>query len=328
MPRLLDIFKLCRPADWSKNSFVLIAVVFWLAHYVGSTDVGSTDHASLSYQEIHDRLMATLCAFASFCLVASGSYCINDAMDAAKDRAHPVKCRRPVASGAVSPSTAIVSGIALIAGAFALASTVRLALVAAVGIYIVLQVAYNGGLKRVAILDVTTIATGFALRAAAGALAIGAALSVWLVLCVFFLCLYLAFIKRTCDLVAAQAQGSAWKSSAGYDDRNELNWLLGVSATLTLVMYVSYTLSEHATQLFGPRAYGMALLTPLVLGCIHRFWRRANRGGSDSPLSALRDDKVMLACALLYLALLLVVLFVPSVSWALGTLFLSVESKV
>ena len=87
------------------------------------------------------------------------------------------------------------------------------------------------GLKRVMLVDVVTVALGFALRAAAGAVAIDVRISPWLVLCVFFLCLYLGFIKRLCDLTSAEARGKGqWRSDAGYDDRAELNWLLGVSA--------------------------------------------------------------------------------------------------
>lgn len=311
MEQVTAILRLMRPGDWMKNVFVLIAPLFWLAREVahgGPPDVG-------------DKPWGIFVAFAAFCLVASGTYCINDAIDAEQDRQHPVKRHRPVASGQISPATAVMFGIALMGAAVGLAATVRIALVLVVVAYLALQVAYNLALKRVAILDITTIAAGFGLRAAAGALAIGVALSVWLVLCVFFLCLFLGFIKRTCDLVRAEQAGSSWRSSAGYGDRAELNLLIAMSATLTVVMYVSYTLSSHAVGIFGPRAYGMALLTPLVLAAIHRFWRRANRGLSDSPLAALREDRVVLACVGLFALLLAVILFSEQANWALETLF-------
>ncbi|MFM7052094.1 MAG: UbiA prenyltransferase family protein [Planctomycetota bacterium] len=305
------ILRLMRPGDWTKNVFVLIAPMFWLARELAQGDK----------VELGTKSWGIFVAFASFCLVASGSYCINDAIDAPQDRGHPVKRRRPVAAGEVSAPFAIGLGVALIGAAIGLASTVRIALVLSVLAYIALQAAYNLALKRVAILDITTIAAGFGLRAAAGALAIGVSLSVWLVLCVFFLCLFLGFIKRTCDLVRAAQEGSSWRSSAGYGDPAELNLLIAMSATLTVVMYVSYTLSPHAIGIFGPRAYGMALLTPLVLAVIHRFWRRANRGLSDSPLAALREDRVVLACVGLFALLLGVILFSEQAKWALEMLF-------
>ena len=280
MPSPRDLLRLMRPGDWTKNSFVLLAFIFWLANAVRTQQ---TETAAA-------KVTAAALAFAAFCLVASGFYAINDALDAEKDRSHPVKCRRPVASGAISVGAAIGFGALLVAASIAVALSVSKALVAAIALYAVLQVAYNGGLKRVAVVDVLTIATGFALRAAAGAVAIEVQISPWLVLCVFFLCLFLGWTKRMCDLVSAERAGSAWKCSADYRGRDELQWLLGVSAVVTVLMYLSYTLSAHTWQLYGPRAYGLAMLTPLVLLAIHRFWRRANDGSSDSPLDALRSD--------------------------------------
>jgi len=307
-----DILKLARPGDWTKNSFVLLAFIFWAANAVRTQ---TTD-------AIVEKAIAAALAFAAFCFVASGFYCVNDAMDAEKDRQHPVKCRRPVAAGRISPTSAISIGALLIALAFALAGSVSSTLVLAIAIYAVLQVGYNGGLKRVAFVDVATIATGFGLRAAAGAIAIAVPISVWLVLCVFFLCLYLGFIKRMCDLVSAERAGSQWKSPAGYRGREELQWLLGISAVMTVSMYLSYTLSDHAWTLFGSRATGLALLTPFVLVAIHRFWRRANEGSSDSPLEALRSDRVVLVSIMLFVALLGVVLFAPAVGSMLERVFL------
>jgi L-asparagine transporter-like permease len=101
-----------------------------------------------------------------------------------------------------------------------------------------------------------------------------------------------------------------------------LQWLLGISAVMTVSMYLSYTLSDHAWTLFGSRATGLALLTPFVLVAIHRFWRRANEGSSDSPLEALRSDRVVLVSIMLFMALLGVVLFAPAVGSMLERVFL------
>jgi len=312
MPHPRDILRLARPGDWTKNSFVLLAFVFWAANAVRTQTA----------EEVWAKGGAVVLAFVAFCLVASGFYAINDAIDAAKDRGHPVKARRPVASGAVTVTQAVGLGCTLIAGALAVGFTTDEGLGWAVALYGFLQVLYNLGLKRIAFVDVTTIAAGFALRAAAGALAIDVQISVWLVLCVFFLCLYLGFIKRMCDLVAAERAGSRWSSSAGYRGREELQWLLGVSAVVTTLMYLSYTLSAHTWALYGPRAYGLAMLTPVVLLAIHRFWRRANDGSSDSPLDALRNDRVVLGSIVLFFALLGVVMFVPQAAEVLDRVFL------
>lgn len=304
-----------RPGDWTKNSFVLLAFIFWAANAVRTVP---TD-------EIMSRGFAALLAFAAFSLAASGFYAINDVIDVEKDRQHPVKRRRPVASGEVSIGLALGLGILLEVAALAIAASLSKPLVAAVALYAALQGLYNLKLKRIPVVDVTTIATGFALRAAAGAVAIDVHISVWLVLCVFFLCLYLGFIKRMCDLVSAERAGSGWKPSADYRGMPELEWLLGISAVMTVLMYLSYTLSDHAHALFGSRATGLALLTPLVLIAIHRFWRRAHEGTSDSPLEALRSDGIVLTAIVLYVMLLGVVLFLPEASKALDSVFLATQ---
>lgn len=312
MPSPRDILRLARPGDWTKNSFVLLAFIFWAANAVRTGETSA----------IGGKAACAALAFAAFCLVASGFYAINDAIDAEKDRGHPVKCRRPVASGAVSRGTAVAMGVVLVVAALATAYSVSKALMAAIAFYAVLQLAYNWGLKRIAVVDVMTIATGFALRAAAGAVAIEVQTSPWLVLCVFFLCLFLGCTKRMCDLVSAERAGSAWRCSAEYRGRDELQWLLGVSAVVTTLMYLSYTLSAHTWALYGPRAYGLAMLTPVVLLAIHRFWRRANDGSSDSPLDALRNDRVVLGSIVLFFALLGVVMFVPQAAEVLDRVFL------
>ena len=120
------------------------------------------------------------------------------------------------------------------------------------------------------------------MRATVGAFAIDRTVSTWLLGCVFFLTLYLAFIKRMCDLAAARPADTDWTSPAGYDDRFELNWLLGLSGVTVVLCWVLYTLSPHAESLFGIRAAGLALLTPFVVITVHRFYRRANEGARQS----------------------------------------------
>jgi 4-hydroxybenzoate polyprenyltransferase len=311
------MIRLLRPADWVKNLFVLPALVFSLPRLL----------AGDAEAEVGRLVGGTALAFACFCLLASGFYAINDVIDAEKDRRHPIKRKRPVASGAVSGPQAIGIGVVLIAVAIGLGWTVNLTLVAILGAYGLLQIAYNLGIKRVMLVDVVALATGFALRAAAGAAAIRVQMSVWLILCVFFLCLYLGFIKRLCDLSSAAAAGDGeWKSPAGYEDRIELNWLLGISAALAIVTYLMYALSDHAWALFGSRAMGFALLSPLVMITIHRFYRRASFGRSDSPLAALVQDRVVAICVVLFGVGVLMSLYVPAVQQLLERLFVFREA--
>ena len=302
----LDLIRVMRPGDWAKNVFVLPAVVF--------SDKLSEPGA----------IVQAAAAFAAFCLLSSGFYAINDVVDAERDRAHPSKRQRPVASGAVSPRAAVTLGVACAIGGLGLGWMVNLPLVAILLSYAVLQVLYNALLKRVVFVDVVAIAIGFSLRAAAGAVAIEVEMSIWLLLCVFFLCLYLGFVKRLCDISsAAQAHDTVWRPAAPYDDRNELNWLLGISAVLAVVAYLMYALSSHAWELFGARALGLALLSPLVLIAIHRFYRRARQGTSDSPLSALRQDRAVLAAVVLFVLGVFASLYLDFVQTILEKLFVA-----
>ena len=301
-----QLIRLMRPGDWVKNAFVLPALVF--------------------SQKLNEptAVAQTAVAFVAFCLLSSGSYAINDVIDAESDRRHPIKRHRPVAAGAVSKRAAIALGAVLVLAGLGLGFLVNFALGSTLLLYALMQVAYNAGLKRVLLVDVVTVAVGFGLRAAAGAVAIEVQLSIWLLLCVFFLTLYLGFIKRLCDIASAERTGEGtWRSSAGYDSRIELNWLLGVSAVLAVVTYLMYALSGHAWAIFGARSLGFALLSPLVLITIHRFYRRASTGTSDSPLAALREDRVVLVSILLYGLGVLATLYLPFVERILKELFVA-----
>lgn len=307
----LPLLRLLRPADWVKNVLVFPAFVFGLP---GLLERG---------ESVLPLAGRSLVAFAAFCCISSGFYAINDVIDAPRDRLHPVKRLRPVASGAVSARVALLLGGALIAAALLLAAVIGWMLVVVLVAYAVMQIAYNVGIKRVMFVDAVILAAGFGMRATAGAVAIAVPISAWLLLCVFFLCLFLAFIKRLCDLTSAREAGSTWRSPAGYDDPGELDWLLGVSAVLSIVTYLMYALSDHAWALFQSRTIGFAMLVPLPMICMHRFYRLARHGHADSPLEAIRTDRIMAAAAGLFSLGVLAAIYVPPVQAVLDHIFLA-----
>ena len=142
------------------------------------------------------------------------------------------------------------------------------------------------------------LAGGFTLRAAGGAAAIDRPISVWLLLEVFFLTLFLAFIKRQCDLQTAKNNNAEeWKSPAGYHDEHELDWGTGLAGGLAVMVFVMYATSGHAREVLGPGSEGLVFLTPFVISALLRFHRRAREGASDSPLAALLEDRIMLLSA-------------------------------
>jgi 4-hydroxybenzoate polyprenyltransferase len=319
---VLTWLRLFRPRDQLKNAIVLLPVVFVVPALTGDDLPGVLE----STRGTGALLAAALAACVAFCLVAAGSYAMNDAVDAPRDRDHPVKRRRPVAAGLVSSGAALRAGIALMAIGTGLAFAIDVGVGAIVSIHVALQVAYTLRLERVPHVDAMVLATGFGLRAGAGAAAIDVPLSMWMLLCVFFLGLYLGFVKRLCDLSIAEADGGAaagWEPHGGYRDRAELNWLLGLTGSLTVLTYLMYALSEHASAVFGVRSRGFALLSPLVLIAIHRLYRRSSRGRSDSPVAAVFEDRTVRACVVLFTIGVVLTLYVPAVEQVLGHLFVA-----
>jgi 4-hydroxybenzoate polyprenyltransferase len=181
-----------RPHQWTKNLLVFAGVIFGQK---------LLDPASVGI---------AFAAFGVFCLLSSAVYLINDVRDRDADRVHPLKSRRPIASGAVSPGTAltVAAGLAAVALAGAVVISTPFALVAAG--YLALMSAYSLSIKHVVILDVLALAGGFVLRAAGGAVAVGVDFSHWLLLLTLLLALFLALSKRRAELVAErQARASA-----------------------------------------------------------------------------------------------------------------------
>lgn len=313
---LPPMLRLLRPKDWVKNAFVLVPPVFWLA--------GQGRGAAA--EEVQALLVGTALAVGAFCLAGSGFYAINDALDAEEDRQHPVKRKRPVAAGQVTPRTAMTLGAVLLAAAAGVAALAGNGVLAVIVMYLALQAAYNIRLKRVLFVDVATVATGFVLRAVAGACVLSAPVSVWLVVVVFTLTLFLGFVKRLADLRVAERAREAgeritWKPRAGYESDNELNWLLALTGTCTVLAYLMYALSSHARDIFGARAVGFALLTPFVLVVIHRLYSRANKGLSENPVEVLKEDRSAATAAALFIAGVLVFLYWPPAAELVGRVF-------
>lgn len=260
-------------------------------------------------------LAASCGAFAAFSCAASGVYCINDARDWRTDQQHPIKRRRPIASGELAPSAGYLAGLVWLAAGFAIAGLAvgSIDLLAVLAGYVVLQAFYNGWLKRIAGVDLITLALGFVLRAMAGAAAIEVPVSLWLLLSVLFLCLYLAGIKRLCDLISMErGPESGWESAGGYRKDSELTWILIVSASLALMTFEMYAMSDHVLEVVGPEARGFVLLTPFAIIAMYRFYRSARAGVSDSPIRLALTDPVLLISGILFLAGAAVVIYVPA----------------
>ena len=198
---MTSILKLLRPQQWVKNLFVFLPL-FFDRHLF---DV--------------EYLLPCVLVFFAFCFAASGIYCLNDIIDVEADRKHPEKCKRPIASGAVSQRAGyIIMAVCFIISLALLAFIHRPdgrngLLFLVVGGYVVMNIAYSLKLKQLAIIDVFIIAIGFVLRVLAGGMATGIFLSHWIVLLTFLLTLFLAFAKRRDDVAALEKSGVAMRQS-------------------------------------------------------------------------------------------------------------------
>ena len=227
----MELIKIIRPQQWVKNLFVLIPVFF----------AGSMTHGG--------SVAAAALAMAAFSFAASSVYCFNDIIDADEDRRHPVKCRRPVASGAVSTAQAyalMALMAALAAAVVALLGSRAWQVAAVIGGYYALNIAYCAWLKRFAIIDVCVIAFGFVLRILAGGLATGIGLSKWIVLMTFLLTLFLSLAKRRDDVLRMNRTGHAPRRNTSRYNLTFINQAITITAAVTIVCYVMYTVSPEA----------------------------------------------------------------------------------
>ena len=287
--------QLIRPKQWLKNVFVLLPVFF--------------GGAMKSLPSVY----ASLVAFVAFSFVASSVYCFNDIIDAEADRRHPVKCHRPVASGAVSKTQAVVLMVVLSMLTLFLLTTEQIVsddsplstlyspwtVVGIILFYYLLNLGYCAWFKRYAIVDVFIIAFGFVLRLLAGGLASGVVLSKWIVLMTFLLTLFLSFAKRRDDVVRMEKTGEAPRQNTIRYNLTFINQAITITASVTLVCYIMYTVSPEVTA--RAKSENLYLTTVFVLLGLMRYIQLSvvdNRSGD--PTKALLRDRFLQAVVLLW----------------------------
>ncbi|MBI1942970.1 MAG: UbiA prenyltransferase family protein [Betaproteobacteria bacterium] len=290
MRRALALAQLLRPQQWVKNAFVLVGLVFGHAW----RDAGT--------------LAAALAATAAFCLASGAVYAFNDARDAESDRDHPDKCGRPVARGAVTPREAQALAALAAAAALGVAAWAGWRVAAIVAAYLGLSAAYTLGLKRVAVLEVVSIAAGFMLRLLAGTTGIGIEPSGWLLACGFMLTLFLGFAKRRAEIGRLAADAGQHRTvlesySAGFLDK-----AIALCAAGMVAVYTWYTLAAETALLHGTRS--LVLTVPWVLlGTLRYLYRLRFRGGGGDPADELLRDPLLAAA---------VAGWVATVLWLIG----------
>jgi 4-hydroxybenzoate polyprenyltransferase len=285
---MLVLVRLARPKHWVKNGFVAAPLLF-------------------ARPEPFGRAVAlSAIAVAVFSLVASAIYCFNDVLDAESDRVHPTKRHRPVAAGLVSPALAVAWGALLAASALALAWwQLPSAFLLVLGAYVINNVLYNARVKRIQIADVIAIAIGFVLRLVAGALAISAVASSWLLVCSFSLAMFLGFGKRRSELALAET-GHVYRPVLKTYTAPMLDSAMSITAALTLMCYMLYTIAPETQQTH--HTANLVYTVPPVFYGMFRFIFMVQGSRGESPEELLLRDRVMLGTGAAWVGLVILVL--------------------
>lgn len=285
------IIKVARPSHWIKNIFVFLPVFF------GGGLLNTGD------------IVVVALAFMAFSLAASAIYCLNDIIDVEADRAHPVKCHRPIASGAIT----IPQAYTMMAVAMALSAALMLVLgqwrtICVIAAYFVLNVAYCLRLKEYAIIDVCVIATGFVLRILAGGYASGVQLSKWIVLMTFLLTLFLAFAKRRDDVLKMNETGRAPRKNTSRYNLTFINQAITITAAVMLVCYVMYTVSPDVIAQFGTdKLYLTSIL--VILAILRYLQLSVVDEKSGDPVKVALSDRATQLILLAWLLSFLVIIY-------------------
>jgi 4-hydroxybenzoate polyprenyltransferase len=291
-----DLLISLRPGQWTKNLIVFAALIF-------------------GRRLMDPAAVAAACvAFLVFCGLGGTAYLINDVLDREQDRRHPLKTRRPIASGALRPSTALAVALVLGGAGVGAAFWITPAFGGVAAAYLVLQMAYSGWLKHVVILDVLTIAIGFVLRAVGGGVAIAVPVSQWLLVCTILLALFLALSKRRHELVLLAEGAAGHRPILGEYSPYLLDQMIGVVTASTLVAYVFYAISPDTAQRFGTPLLGLTIPLPLY-GIFRYLYLVHGKEKGGSPAELLVNDRPLLACVALWAIAVILIIYHPFGSW-------------
>ena len=277
--------RLVRPKQWTKNGFVLAGLVFSQEAFLATS------------------VVLALLAFVVFCALSGAVYAANDVLDVEEDRKHPLKRLRPVASGEISPRSALAFAAVLAAAGLALGFAVDLWVGIAGGAYIALQVLYTLWLKHTAILDVMSISAGFTIRALAGVAAVHSPISPWLIVCTGLLTLFLGFSKRRHELAALGDGAATHRRNLREYSVPLLDEMMNIMLSATIIAYTLYTFTAYRTD------YMMASI-PFVVYGVFRYMLLVHRDGGGNPDTLLLRDRPLQITLVLWLIVVMTILYV------------------
>jgi 4-hydroxybenzoate polyprenyltransferase len=288
--KLKHVIVSMRPGQWSKNLFIFAGLIF---------------SGNLFHPEVLIRVGS---GFILFSLVASSIYIFNDIMDVEYDRAHPEKKNRPVAAGLLSVPAAHAGAIVFAAAGLIGALTLDRVFFAILLSYLIINFAYTIKIKKMVILDIMCISSGFVLRVLAGTELAEVTPSDWLILCTIMLSLFLGFSKRRHELAVTGAKAVSHRKVLGEYSLSFLDQMIAVATACTVMSYALYTVSPQTVYRFGTR--NLVFSIPFVIYGIYRYLyliHQKNMGGN--PTRELVRDLPLLINALLWALVVVLVIY-------------------
>jgi 4-hydroxybenzoate polyprenyltransferase len=278
-----------RPDQWTKNLVVLAALAF------------------SKHLFERDPFLRSLFAVALFCGLSGAVYLLNDVADVERDRLHPLKRLRPIASGALSTRTAVLTAVGLGLGSLGLSLLLGRPFAACAALYLSLNLAYSFRLKEVVIVDVLSVSLGFVLRAVAGAVVIGVVISDWLLICTILLALFLTLAKRRHEITSLNESASGHRKILAEYSPYLLDQMISVVTASLVTAYAFYTTAPDTRDKFQTERLVWTL--PFVLYGIFRYLylvHRKEKGGSPTDI-LLTDRPLLLTVGLWALAIVAIV---------------------
>jgi len=289
----LHLLTSLRPAQWTKNLLVFAGLLFGRRLF----DAGA--------------VMAALAAFGVFCLLSGVVYILNDISDRESDRRHPLKARRPIASGALPVKSAAAAALAIAVAALAGATALGFPVLVVAIAYLGLQTLYSGPLKHIVIIDVLTVAIGFVLRAVAGAVAVNVEISHWLLVCTILLAMFIALAKRRHEIILLADGAAGHRPILGEYSAYLLDQMIAVVTASTLIAYVFYTISPDTQEKFGTPWLGLTIPFPLY-GIFRYLYLVHRRDGGGSPADLLLTDRPLPVCVAVWALAVALIIYRPS----------------
>jgi 4-hydroxybenzoate polyprenyltransferase len=281
------LIRALRPSEWIKNLLVFAGVLF-----SGRLDSG-------------DAVADAVLTFVAFCAISSAGYLFNDLRDRELDRLHPEKRHRPIASGAVSTGTAATLAVILAAAAIGIGFAVKAEVAGFVALYGAITLAYSLGLKRLVIIDVMTIGSLFILRVVAGAVAVGAHASEFLLICTGMLALFLGFTKRRQEAILEQRDEAQTRPVLEHYSLPFLDQMIALVTASAILSYILYAVDS-------PRIGSEMLATapPVLYGIFRYLYLIYDRRDTRSTAAILTEDPGMVFAAVSWVAIALAMLYV------------------